>query len=44
MDQWEVKTTCLSYTAGEINTGTAAVNRNLVVSRYRDQISKIFNK
>ena len=39
MDQWEVKTTCLSYTAREINTGTAAVNRNLVVSRYRDQIS-----
>ena len=44
IDQWEVKTTCLSFQNGEVVTSTGEVDKGLVLSRYQSQIDQIFNK
>ena len=44
IDQWEVKTTCLSFQSGEVVTSTGELNKRLVLSRYQSQIDQIFNK
>ena len=43
VDQWEIKTTCLSYQSGELITGTTAIKRKLIITRYQSQICQIFS-